>query len=288
MIRFGVGALAAILLATVGYVGFCAWIAFATPGRPVSHYEYASECEKIVHHSNAYLNSPQQCQMRLFEAVRLQRHPGLAIRDGENLTIYYQGKAISRLVATVHDQSDDECNTFDVGKVLNVYDPAARSHQNLAEVYCHQGEFEKRFIVLPDGSRWPVSDASSSPDGQLIGVGSNKNAGLSGFTLLAWPKRNIVARFAQGCRVIGWQDSSHLTVTCFRTDLDHDAEYDWRLTPLAFDASVWRDDDGIWQMQATRWLGSQDGHMAFNDYRDLEYRRMFSLQWLPHYTARTS
>ncbi len=51
-------------------------------------------------------------------------------------------------------------------------------------------------------------------------------------------------------------------------------------TGMPFDAKVWRGGDGIWRMQATRWL---PGVLGYTDYGDLELAPGFSLRPLPRF-----
>ncbi len=284
------GLLLVSLLASAAYTGFCAWVAYGTPARPVASYDFAPECEKITHTSNTHRGSQLECQNRISEAQRLRQHPGLAVRDGDNLTIFFDGAPISRLVPVEVDQDDTTCNSYEINDVVTAAETANGRRRDLALVSCYQGEFESRFVVMPDGSRWPTYGAKAAPNGRAVADGDNRwdpEGGQGRLTLYGWPSRKIVARFRPSCRALAWQDDRHFTATCV---LDPDSgpvsqtpAFILAFAPqVGFDAKVWQDDKGIWQMQATRWLR---GRLHFDDAGNMEYPPAFSLRPLPHFTA---
>ncbi|MBW8880584.1 MAG: hypothetical protein JF615_03910 [Asticcacaulis sp.] len=282
-----IGILAVTVLVGVIYTGYCAWIAYGTPARRFSRLntDYAPECKKIPVKSNAFRGSPWACQRYLDEAVLLKQHPGFAVRDGDSLTILRDGKPALRLLAVNPSTGEDDCNAYDIGKVLSVYEPATAKRSELPLISCHQGEFAYRFLASPDGIRWRVPSAEASPDGRRLAVGDNRwdaEGGQTRLTLYDWPSRKVVARFRPSCRALTWQDDTRLTATCVQDlALDHPNQ---RLivSAIAFDAKVWKDERGKWQMQATRWLR---GLPVITRDGDQEFHPVFSLRPLPHFTA---
>jgi hypothetical protein len=283
--------LSVLATAFVGYVAFNAWIAFVPPKRPVSSYTYAPECERLPTRGNAYVGSPMECQARIYEAQRLKQHAGLAVRNGNNLTLFYNGKQSARLVAKpVRLVDTPDCDSYAVHKILPVHDTVSGKTVDIAQISCHRGEFEERFVSMPDGSRWIVGDASSPPGGKHVVLGQNRPdfGGVdSKLTIVSWPDRKVEARFTPRCRVLEWQAEEHFTVTCIANffpgnDTNKsliEAEHTWL---VAFDAKVWRDGKGRWRMQATRWLQPM---WEYNNAGDLEYPPTFSLLPLPRFTA---
>ncbi len=209
---------AAIAIAAAGYVGFNAWLAWGLPARPISNREPVKGCEGVGWHGNDYTDSPLQCRARLQEARVIKATPGLAVRDRNTLTIFYRGKPAYRLVPSVRNgqaMKDDECDALDLHKAMALFDLASGQKEYVPLISCHLGEFENRFVAMPDGSRWIVRDASASPDGKIIATGTNDVWSTpTGFTLWSWPSRRPIIRFAPSCRVIDWKKATQLTVTC--------------------------------------------------------------------------
>lgn len=276
-----------LLLAAFAYAGFNAWMALVPPKRPIMDFSKLDPaCEEVGQTSNAHVGGALECHFRLNEARRLKAHPGVAVRDGDNLTIFYRGKQSARLIPV--PDSETEYDAMDVRKVLSLHDPVTQKPEAVPVIAGYSGEFESRFLALPNDTRWNVRDASASPDGKLVVEGDNRiRVERSTTTLYSWPERKSIAHFNVGCRVLTWRDSGHFMVTCTRKLEDirtsPDVPFaDYLGPPLAFDARVWRDRDGRWQMQATRWLGT--GY-EFSPDGDVEIPPTFSLYWLPHYTA---
>jgi hypothetical protein len=266
---------ASIAIAVFAYVGFNAWLAWGLPARPVSDYSTTRGCEAHAQYGNFYIDSPHQCRARQQEAALFKTVPGLATRDGDNLTIFYRGKQTTRLMPVA--RQNGKCDAVEVHKALALFDPASGQQESVPLISCHYGEFEERFVAMPDGSRWVVKDATASPDGKMIATGANsmfEPSELSGLTLWSWPSRQPITHFTPNCRVIEWTQATRLTVTCF--------PYDKGISETPFDARVWRDTEGMWQMQATRWL---NGPLGFSDTDDMEIAPGFSLRPLPRFTG---
>lgn len=283
-----VSALAAI--AACGYVAFCAYIAYGAPRNEadflLKQLDVAPICDQIPLIGNGHKGGRLECQERLDEAEQMRQNPGLATRDGNNLTIFYHGKQTARLIAA--PPGNEEYDSFTMSKVLRLRDPQSGKLESFADITGAHGEFTWHFIALPDGGRWFVRDASPSPDGRMVAMGSNLDlldayAGHE-LTIHAWPSRAMVAHFTPTCGIATWQDATHFTALCVTRIIQYPKSDNW---PdglyMPFDTKVWRDKDGVWQMQATRWLKWQDRKES-RSYHD-EYRPTFSLLWLPHFTA---
>ena len=154
--------------AACAYVAFCAWIAFVPPRNSADYVlkplVVAPACHMIEGSSNAYKGGPLECQDLLDETEQMRQNPGLATRDGRNLTIFYGGEQVARLVAA--QPGDQEYDSFTMPQVLHLRDPQSRTLQSFADITSAHGEFTFHFVVLPEGGRWFVADASASPDGR--------------------------------------------------------------------------------------------------------------------------
>lgn len=274
------------LLAAIAYTGYCAWIAYGTPPRAYQAFRQhdAPECAAIPVTGNAFKGSRWECEQRLVEADLLRQNPGVVAREGDSLAIFYRGQLVSRLSPVEPDGTIEACDAYHAHHMISVYDPSSQALEKLPEIVCHFGEFDRRFLALPDGGRWDVASVQASADGHQLATGSNSwdaTDGHNRFTVYDWPLRRVVARFRPSCRALSWQDATHLTVTCLQDlTVDHPRER-LLVQGLAFDARVWKDDSGAWQMQATRWGRA----LGYNDVDDLELQPIFSLRPLPHFTA---
>lgn len=264
-----IAGIAVPVLAILAYVGFNAWLAWGLPARPVSAERPVKGCEGVSENGPNPIRAALQCRARHQEAALLKAHPGLAIRDGDTLSVFYRGQQTHRLIPMA--RGENACDAVEVHRAMALFDPVSGRTEQVALVSCHNGEFEDRFVALPDGMRWTVHDAAASPDGKMIATGSNMWLDGKGFDLYAWPSRRRVVHFQPSCRVIQWRDEAHIDVTCAS-----DA------APSAFDARVWRGRDGVWRMQATRWL---TGILGYTDHSDPEIAPGFSLRPLPRFTA---
>lgn len=290
MRKFITTASALTAIVACAYMVFCAYIANVPPRNEADYLlkqlDVAPICHKIPVIGNGSKGGRLECEDLLDEAAEMQKNPGLATRDGDNLTIFYHGKQTARLIAV--QQSSEEFDTFTMPKVLRLRDSLSGKLDSFADITATHGEFMWHFIALPDGDRWFVRDASPSPDGRMVAMGSNLdlldvNAGHE-LTIHAWPSRAMVAHFTPTCGIATWQDATHFTAICLTRVVQYPKSDHW---PdglyMPFDATVWRDPHGVWQMQATRWLKwHSPGEPASHH---LEYKPTFSLLWLPHFTA---
>lgn len=227
------------------YLSYMAYLAFGSLIRPLYDYRLSPQCDRIKTIFNAFRGSPLECEARLREADLLKAYPGLATRDGDDLTLFYRNRIVTRLVAS---QTDEQCDSVIIHKILGVRDEAFARITPLALISCQHDELERRFIVLRDGERWWIPDASVSPDGRILAVGQNDTYSDPSvvFTLYEWPSRKEVAKFDAYFRGLVWADAHHLKVTCIANDGNR-----------GFDAVVRRDSLGKWRMQVTRWLRPQ-------------------------------
>lgn len=180
------------------------------------------------------------------EAIWLRQYPSLATRDGDTLIVRYNGQEIARYVNDAKG-----CNPYSISKVLPLYDHVNNKLLPVAEVTCHFGPLDNRYLVLPSSDKYVVKDdVSASPDGRLIAMTDSSLTPSSGqFTLMSWPSLNPGAAFKAGCRNAVWRDSTHIEALCWHnsgpTPQDpNDAHALW------FQAAISRDDAGHWQMQA--------------------------------------
>jgi hypothetical protein len=268
-----IGALS-LVTAFIAYATYTGYVSYKAPRRSVSDYHIVAECSHIPFNSNRFQGSPLECEARLREEKLHVKHPTLMVREGDKLTIFYQGAPSVSLIPDLGAR--EGCDSYNLRSIVPTYDPLKQQMDYLAEISCHTGEFEKRFIVMPSGERWNVNGVMASPSGHLIGVGQNNvaNDGFGGFTIQEWPSRKIVARFKPRCRVVSWQDDANLTVTCLHELKPLGADLDYY---VAFDASVTRDQKQRWRMRTSRWLNprAQD----YNKAGDGEYAPTLSLQW---------
>lgn len=202
--------------------------------------------------SNAIADSPVEDAAIQGESILMARYPGLAKREGRTLIISYAGKVVATLVPgkadDIHGRSGLVCDRYILGKVLMLYDPATQTRQPMAEVACYAGEFDSAIDVLPDGQLWSTSGLSASPDGKMIAINAYDpwhDDPDQGFTLQTWPEQKVVARFEPDCRVLSWQDNTHLSARCAYDPNPRSAD-----APFCFEARVWIEPAGDWLMQS--------------------------------------
>lgn len=85
-----------------------AYLAFGSLIRPLYDYRLSPQCDRIKTIFNAFRGSPLECEARLREADLLKAYPGLAARDGDDLTLFYRNRIVTRLVAS---QTDEQCDS---------------------------------------------------------------------------------------------------------------------------------------------------------------------------------
>ncbi len=284
-------AAAAVAVAALAYVGLNAWLAWGLPARPFDRPADGCKAKDFVRNGALWLDGLSDCHARAREALILKNYPNLATRQGEVLTISYAGKPVVQLAPRPAGASDfvpmtEACDEYRLKKAISVRDPVSRRPEPLAVVECHWDTVSSRLLVLPNGKRSMVEDVSASPDGLIIAVGDNYPSapGASGFAIRDWASQTDIAAFGPACRVVSWQDASHLIATCMYDPGAHSEPSDIYAAALPFDAKVWRDTDGVWQMQATRWLSRR--HFDDTSSGDTEYRPGFSLRPLPHFTGK--
>lgn len=255
----------------LAYASFSAYQSYKAPRRPIDDYRFSAECDKVPVRGNAFKDSPLECEARIREVELQKQAHDLIKRDGDDVLVFYQGQPSVRLTPVL--KGSEGCDSYNLQSLLPTRDSVTQRISYLAKLACHSGELETRFIVMSDGTRWTVSDASASPDGRLIGVGRNGFPG-DGFKLYQWPERKLIAHFNPSCRVVDWQNSTQLTVTCLHDMKPFEIRDRYF---LAFDARVKRDEQGNWTMRTTRWLNPR--MMDYTRQGDIEYTPTFALLW---------
>ncbi|MGZ6041549.1 MAG: hypothetical protein ACXWKW_05090 [Asticcacaulis sp.] len=184
------------------------------------------------------------------EAVWLRQYPQLATRDGDTLVLHYAGKEIARYV-----NDPKGCNPYSIKKVLRLYDRASGTLEPVAEVACHFGPIDNRYIVRPSGDKYVVQDdVSASPDGRLIAMSDSSPKLTQGqFMLMDWPDLTTVAAFRAGCHDLKWQDDSRLTALCWHNNGTSPQDPNDSRT-IYFQADIRHAGHGDWQMQATAFV----------------------------------
>ncbi len=294
VLAMATGATIAVAVLTVTICGYYA--PFFPPARYRADTGTPADCKPLSSTDRPSDGSLKECLTILAEARALRANPGIAARDGDILRISYPGQKPIDLVPAVTGYSEtwQTCDRYVFTGALILRDGPVGRPDNVARILCRQGDYSQNMLLLPSGERFLVPQVSSSADGALLATGSNEpyETGREGLTidkgrltLIAWPDRRVVARFAPGCRVLNWRDAEHFSVTCIAL-LGSDLLWEWGLKrPVFFDADVTKYPDGTWQMQATRWLNpTTDQHTAFGD---LQLEPLWSTRPLPHFIAAT-
>lgn len=203
----------------------------------------AAQDSQTVVVSNAFHGSEWEQQALKDEAVLLAANPGIVQRDGDNLVVSYDGRAVTTL------QTTGGCDSYIVKKILWLYDATRQKKEGVADIVCLAGEFTIDLLIMPDGDALENRDASASPDGRLLVTGGEDNyMNITLLSLYQWPSPHAFAQFPAHCLTHDWQDDTHFQVDC-RYDPTGKGDDE---TTVQFDADVWRDDAGPWRMQASR------------------------------------
>lgn len=197
-------------------------------------------------------------QRLTLEAKWLEQYPGLATRKGHTLTIHFG----ARTVATYTDDAKG-CDPYSISKVVLLYDDASAKRQPVAEVTCHFGTIDNRYLVLPSTDKYVVrDDIVPSPDGHRFATSDNSLGAAGGeFTLVSWPTLARTAAFHAGCRKVEWRDDTHISAICWHNNgvTPHDPN-DSR--DVYFSADIWRDGNGQWQMQGTHFVQADSSRLV--------------------------
>jgi hypothetical protein len=203
--------------------------------------------------SNAFVGSPYERYALYYEARLIAQHPNLAHREGRTLTIFSDGKTLATLKpGEPRGQGIEDCV---LAKVLRLASTRSSGFMDVPYIICYTGEFDHPFLLLPSGEQWPALSASASPNGRLVATGSSTSVGQDNFdnlTLYAWPSRKPVARFPANCEVIGWRNDTRFNATCIYDPTPNGMGEKTQNDTIPFDAMVWQDDSGTWQMQSVQ------------------------------------
>lgn len=200
-------------------------------------------------------DGPSTAQRRAAEARWLAAFPDVATRDGPTLVIRYNGAEIARYV-------DDAkgCNPYSISKVIRLYDDASKALQPVAEVTCHFGALDNRYLVLPTSTKYTVrDDVEASPDGHMLAMADNALGPTDNdFTLITWPSMTRIAGFEAGCRNVTWRDTDHLQALCWHNNGSAPQDADDSRT-IFFTADIDHATGDRWTMTATRFVDGSTG-----------------------------
>jgi|GEM_PF-1212884 len=183
------------------------------------------------------------------EAALISANPGLALRNGRELTIFHRDEAV-----TTYTNDPKGCQRYFLTGVVKLRGKDGNLYP-VAGVTCHFANSENTYLVLPNSDKYVVrEEASVSPDGRILASGFDRADKTQGsLTLANWPHIRDVVIFPAHCTNMVWQDASHFTATCWHNEgpnssnpYDSFANY--------FSARIEKDAAGKWQMQATGWL----------------------------------
>ncbi len=201
-------------------------------------------------------DGPSTAQRQAEEAKWLAAFPDVATRDGTTLIIRYNGAEIARYI-------DDPrgCNPYSVSKVVRLYDETSKALQPVAEITCHFGALDNRYLVLPTSTKYTVrDDVDAAPDGKRLAMADNALGPTGGdFTLVDWPSMTRIAGFKVGCRNVTWADAGHLQALCWHNNGSSPQDADDSRT-VFFMADITQGDGDHWTMTATGFVDGASGH----------------------------
>jgi hypothetical protein len=193
--------------------------------------------------------SALETRTKAVEAALMAANPGLAIRNGQELTIFHGSEAI-----TTYTDDPQGCQRYFLTGVVKLRGKDGDLYP-VAGVTCHFANSENTYLVLPNSDKYLVrEEASVSPDGQILASGFDRADKTQGsLTLANWPHIRDVVIFPAHCTGMIWQDSTHFTATCWHNEGPNSSNpYD--SFALYFSARINKDTAGKWQMQAVQWL----------------------------------
>ncbi len=198
---------------------------------------------------------PSTAQRRAEEAKWLAAFPDVATRQGDTLILHHDGKDVAR-----YTDDAQGCNPYSISKVIRLYDAASGQLQPIAELTCHFGAQDDRYLVLPSSDKYTVfDDVSASPDGRKLAMADNSLAQEGGqFSLISWPSMARLAIFKAGCRHVVWRDADSLTAFCWTNSGSSPQDAD-DTRSVFFAADITRDESGSWTMTATNFVDSASG-----------------------------
>jgi len=197
----------------------------------------------------AFIGTPREAAARLNESLTLRDYPTLATRRDDKLIIHYRDQDI-----VTYTDDPKGCARYLIERAVMVFDPQTGTREPVALVACHFGATTNRYLVLPNGGKYAVTDdVAASPDGRFLATSdSTVTRSRGAFIVIQWPDIEKRAEFPAGCTHLKWQDDGHLTADCWHADTPNPVNPD-ESEARFFRARVWRD-GGAWRMQAMEWL----------------------------------
>lgn len=201
------------------------------------------------------IQTPSTAQRRAQEAHWLSAFPELGTRNGPTLVLRYGDAEVGR-----YDDDPKGCDPYSISKVIQLYDTASGRPRPVAELTCHFGDMDNRYLVLPTSEKYAVrDDVTAAPDGRTLAMGDNALGPTAGdFTLIQWPDMTRIAGFKAGCRNVTWQAADRLSAVCWHNDGSSPQDPDDSRT-VFFAADIRRDESGQWRMTATNFVDSSTG-----------------------------
>jgi hypothetical protein len=199
--------------------------------------------------------APSTAERRAEEARWLSAFPDVATRQGDTLILRHDGKEVAR-----YTDDPQGCNPYSISKVIRLYDAASGQLQPIAELTCHFGAQENRYLVLPSSDKYTVfDDVSASPDGRILAMADNSLAQEGGqFSLISWPSMARLAIFKAGCRNVVWRDADSLTAFCWTNSGSSPQDAD-DTRAVFFAADIGHYESGSWTMTATAFVDGASG-----------------------------
>ncbi len=192
--------------------------------------------------------SPREAAAIANEKRLIAAHPDLAVRNGNSLTIRYDGEDLS-----TYTNDAIGCRRYYIINVLTMRDPSGKKVA-AAEVVCLFGNAENKYVVLPTSDKLVVLDeVTASPDGKWLALGLDRADIAQGqLSLAPWPDVRDAVTFPAHCHDVKWLSADHFTATCWSNDgPDTGNAYDSFAHYFTADVTL---ESGRWEMRATQWL----------------------------------
>ncbi len=279
-------ALAALTAVSILVYGYYAPF-FAPEHRKEAAPDVPTPCDSVPMHGNLFRHSRFECLARLAEAEEMKKTPGVVLRQGDTLHVFYRQKHAFDLVTTEPELARlTSCSAYVFVGTVALFDPASGRPEKIPRILCYFAETDRDIVMLPSGEQLLIQQASASPDGRILASGNQTSYRPEDkrLRLVEWPSRRLLAQFDQNCHILRWHDNSHADALC--SDFVP-ARLPWAWNGergLLFNANLSRDAAGIWHLQATRWLNPRSGHISVFGV-DEGYLPLWALRPLPGYTA---